>query len=78
MTIRGTRDASASKKMFTNKSMTTKKQLPPYILSGILPKDQNDLIKADVREYQGQYNTSVNIEKITLYYTILQQRQIKP
>ena len=32
--------------------MIKKQQLPPYILSGILAKDQKDLIMANIREYQ--------------------------
>ena len=47
-----------NKTTFNNKSIT--KKIPPYILSGILAKDQNDPIKANIREYQGQYNTSKN------------------
>ena len=45
------------------------------MLSGILAKYKSYLIKANTRDYQGQYNTSVNVKYIkALYYTILQQR----
>ena len=67
-----------NKTTFNNKSIIRRQQLLPYILSGILAKDRIDLTKANICEYQRQYNTGLNIKyKTTLYYTILQQRHIK-
>ena len=64
--------------IFNIKSITKKQQLRPFILSGILANDQNNLFKANIHKYQGQYNASVNMKyKTTVYYNILQQRQIK-
>ena len=43
-----------------------------------LAKDHNALIKANICEYQGQYNKNINVKyNKTLFYTILQQRQLK-